>query len=183
MKRGSQRPALTLGAWARAHWLPILTGILYLGALLYAPQRALRALTSGGTLLLSVALIIVAVIGLIGLLQVWISKDAVARLLGTDSGWMALLLSAFCGMILIGPPYLIFPLLQAIRKAGARWAVITTVLSTYAVKLQMIPLESSFLGWRFSLARSLLTVALAIPLGLLIEALMEKTPGTAGKSE
>ncbi len=72
---------------------------------------------------------------------------------------------------------MIFPLLMTVRRQGARWAVVTIVLAAYAVKLPMIPLEVGFLGWPFSLGRSLLTVLFAFPVGLLVERVMrDATP-------
>lgn len=159
--------------WFASQWLVSVTLLLYLWAGFSAPERAVRALQAGGSLLLSVVLLIFAVMGLVGLVQVWISRDAVARLLGEESGPKALLIAAACGTLLIGPPYVIFPLLMTVKKQGARWAVVTIVLAAYAVKLPMIPLEVGFLGWPFSLGRSILTLAFAIPTGLLVERLME----------
>jgi uncharacterized membrane protein YraQ (UPF0718 family) len=124
-------------------------------------------------LLLSVVPLIISVMGLVGLVQVWISRDAVSKLLGKEGGVKALLIAVGCGTLLIGPPYVIFPLLMTIRRQGARWAVVTIVLAAYAVKLPMIPLEVGFLGWPFSLGRSILTLAFAIPTGLLVEKVME----------
>jgi len=158
--------------WLRKMWLLSLTVLLYGWAFLHAPQRALQALHHGTTLLLSVTILILAVMGLVGLVQVWISRDTVARLLGEEGGVKALLIAAVCGTLLIGPPYVIFPLLMTIRQQGARWAVVTIVLAAYAVKLPMIPLEVGFLGWPFSLGRSLLTILFAFPTGLLVERLM-----------
>lgn len=157
----------------RSQWLLLLTIGLYLWAFVVAPQRAGNALLVGASTFASVLLLIFAVLGLVGLLQVWISRDLIVRLLGREGGIKGLLVAALCGTLLIGPAYIIFPLLMSIRKQGARWAVITIVLSCYAVKLQMIPIEVGFLGWPFSLGRALVTVGLAIPTGLLVEALME----------
>ncbi|WP_268747550.1 hypothetical protein [Geoalkalibacter subterraneus] len=36
----------------------------------------------------------------------------------------------------------------------------------------MLPLEAGYLGWEFSLARTLLTLLFAVPVGLLVEMLM-----------
>ena len=83
------------------------------------------------------------------------------------------MIATLCGTLLIGPAYIIFPLLMSIKKQGARWAVIGIVLTSYAVKLQMIPIEVGFLGWPFSIGRALITLLIAIPAGLLLEALME----------
>ncbi len=161
-------------ALARAQWIPLLTLGLYAWAFLANPAKAWQALNIGATTFGSVLLLICAVFGLVGLLQVWISRDTIVQLLGQDSGLKGLLIAAFCGTLLIGPAYIIFPLLMSLHRQGARWAVIVIVLSAYAVKLHLIPFEMEFLGWPFSLGRSLLTVALAIPAGLLIEALMPK---------
>lgn len=158
----------------RSQWLLLLTVGLYLWAFIVAPQRAQQALTVGATTFASVLLLIVAVFGLVGLLQVWISRELIVRLLGREGGVKGLLIAALCGTLLIGPAYIIFPLLMSIQKQGARWAVITIVLTSYAVKLQMIPIEVGFLGWPFSLGRAVITIALAIPTGLLVEALMER---------
>lgn len=158
----------------RSQWLLLLTGGLYLWAFVAAPQRAGQALAIGATTFTSVLLLIVAVFGLVGLLQVWISRELIVRLLGREGGIKGLLIAALCGTLLIGPSYIIFPLLMSIKKQGARWAVVAIVLTSYAVKLQMIPIEVGFLGWPFSLGRALITLAIAIPAGLLLEVLMER---------
>lgn len=158
----------------RSQWLLLFTVGLYLWAFSVAPERAGKALSIGTGTFFSVTLLIISVFGLVGLLQVWISRELIVRLLGREAGIKGLLIAALCGTLLIGPAYIIFPLLMSIQKQGARWAVITIVLTSYAVKLQMIPVEVGFLGWPFSLARALITIALAIPTGLLVEALMER---------
>lgn len=174
------KPAAPFTLWSliRSQWLLLLAIGLYVWAFAASSGKAAAALSLAGGRLLSVAPLILAVMGLVGLLQVWISSDLVARLLGREAGLRGLLTAALCGTILIGPAYLIFPLLLAIQKQGARWAVIVIVLTSYAVKLQMIPLEVGFLGWKFSALRISLTLLLAIPLGLLVERLLENSGRT-----
>jgi uncharacterized membrane protein YraQ (UPF0718 family) len=169
-------PPQRLTPWAllRSQWLLLFAAGLLLLALANDPAKAQQALAAAARLFVYVIPLLLAVMGLVGLIQAWISPELVARLLGREGGWRALLLAAACGMILIGPAYLIFPLLAAVQRQGARWAVIGTVLTTYAVKVQMIPLEAGYLGWRFSLVRTVLTLALAIPAGLLLEWLVER---------
>ncbi|PLX82964.1 MAG: hypothetical protein C0616_01275 [Desulfuromonas sp.] len=156
-----------------AHWLLLLAIALYLWAVVVSPERAAAAATVSVRSLLSVALLVLAVMGLVGILQVWISRDLVARMLGKEAGLKALLLAAVCGMVLIGPAYIVFPLLMSLRLQGARWAVIVIVLASYTVKLHMIPLEVGFLGWQFSLLRIVLTLVFAIPSGLAMEAFLD----------
>jgi uncharacterized membrane protein YraQ (UPF0718 family) len=69
--------------------------------------------------------------------------------------------------------YVIFPLMKAVREHGARWAVIGAVLAAWAVKVPMIPMEIGMLGWRFSVSRIVLVAVAAIPIGYLLEWVMD----------
>jgi uncharacterized membrane protein YraQ (UPF0718 family) len=145
---------------------------LYLWAWAAAPAKAAAALSYGAHLFASVLIIIVAVFALTGLIQVKIGRDFISSLLGHDSGIKGLLIALACGTLMIGPAYVIFPLLMSIKRLGARWAVVAIVLVAWAIKPQMLPIEAQFLGFPFALVRTGLILIMAIPLGLLIEWLM-----------
>lgn len=145
---------------------------LYVWAFVADSEGAVKALASGGRVFLSVVLIIVSVFGILGLFQVWVDKKKVAAHLGERAGLGTIVLGAAFGTVLIGPVYVIFPLLFAIRAHGARWAVVTAILTAWAVKIPMVPLEVQFLGWRFALVRTVLTFIGAIIMGFLVEWLM-----------
>lgn len=158
--------------WARKETLVLLVIALYAWAFLAAPDRAIDALGYSVASAASVALIIVSVFSALGLFAVVVDKKAVGERLGRASGSWALLLAAAFGTVLIGPIFVIFPLLKAFHDHGVRWSVIVTVMTAWAVKLPMVPLEVKFLGWEFSLVRSLLTIVTAVAMGLVFERLM-----------
>lgn len=164
-------------SWLAAQRMLLIVLLLYLWAWQANPEKAIRALLSGGSLFLSVTVLIIAVFSLVGLIQVWIGRDLIARTLGREGGLRGLLVAVGCGAILIGPPYVIFPLLMSLRRMGARWAVVAIVLAAYALKPQMLPIEAEFLGLPFALVRGGLTLLLAIPLGLLVEWFMPRDEG------
>jgi uncharacterized membrane protein YraQ (UPF0718 family) len=120
----------------------------------------------------SVALIIISVFSALGLFGVLVDKQAIGRRLGHGTGIRTLVIAAGFGTVLVGPVYAIFPLLKAFREHGARWGVIVAVMTAWAVKIPMIPLEIRFLGWEFSVVRSALTVVAAVMMGLLFDRLM-----------
>jgi uncharacterized membrane protein YraQ (UPF0718 family) len=158
--------------WAKSESLLVLTVALFATAFALAPERAVQALRVAGTVLLGVLPIIIAVFAAIGLLNVWVDKKAIARRLGDGSGLGTIILASLFGTVLIGPVYVVFPLLKAMREHGARWAIVGAVLTAWAVKIPMIPLEIGFLGVRFSLARTAMVAIAAVPLGLLLEYVM-----------
>ena len=164
-------PSWVLEALRREILLVAVVG-LYLWAFEVDRDGAGRALASGGRVFLSVVLIIGSVFGILGLFHVWVDKKKVAARLGERAGLGTIMLGVAFGTVLVGPVYVIFPLLFAIRAHGARWAVVTAILTAWAVKIPMVPLEVQFLGWRFALARTVLTFIGAVIMGFLVEWLM-----------
>lgn len=152
----------------------ILVSYLVLGAIL--PRKAEAALSSTWHTISSVAIIIVSVFVLIGLVQVWLKEESVAKKLGAGSGIKAILISALFGSFLVGPLFAVFPLLKSLLKRGARVGVIVAMLTTWAVKVPMLPLEIKFLGLNFALLRVALVLLLAIPISLLIEKIVTARP-------
>lgn len=146
---------------------------LYLWAGVVSPDRALMAARVSFATLAEVALIIFSVFLALGLFGVLVDKQAIGKRLGEGSGIKALLLAAGFGTILVGPVYAVFPLLKAFKDHGARPAVIVTVITAWAVKLPMLPLEVRFLGGTFAAARVVLTLVSAVALGLLMEQLLQ----------
>jgi uncharacterized membrane protein YraQ (UPF0718 family) len=151
----------------------VLAVVLYAWAFAASPVNAIRALVVGWQTLVGVLPIIVAVFAALGLFNVWVDKKMIARVLGKDGGLKTVAMASLTGTVLVGPVYVIFPLLKAVREHGARWAVIGAVLTAWAVKVPMIPLEIGLLGWRFSVARVVFVALAALPIGYLLEWIMD----------
>lgn len=154
--------------------LVVLALVLYASAFATAPTRAIEAAQAGVHALLGVLPIIAAVFAALGLFNVWVDKKKIAAALGRGSGIKAVALASLAGTILVGPVYVIFPLMKAMREHGVRWAVIGAVLAAWAVKIPMIPMEIGMLGLEFSLARVTLVALAAVPIGYLLEWVMER---------
>lgn len=159
--------------WMGHEALFVLAVLLYVWAFVVSPTRAVDALQSGAQALVGVLPIIAAVFAALGLFNVWVDKKKIAAVLGKGSGVKAIAIASIAGTMLVGPVYVIFPLMKAVREHGARWAVIGAVLAAWAVKVPMIPMEIAMLGWRFSMSRTVLVALAAIPIGYLLEWVME----------
>jgi uncharacterized membrane protein YraQ (UPF0718 family) len=111
--------------------------------------------------------ILPAVMVLMGLFAVWVDRSLVVKYLGHEAGWKGLMLAILMGTVPSGPLYVTFPLAAMLLKKGARVAnVLAFLCSCAAIKLQLELMEMQFLGWRFTLLRLLLTVAMVVPIAL-----------------
>lgn len=166
--------------WLKGEVLLVAAVAGYIWAFSADPARALAALRIGAATFIGVLPILAAVFIAIGLFNVWVDKKRVAEALGKDGGFRGIVLASLAGTILVGPVYVVFPLLKAVRDHGARWAVVGTVLAAWAVKFPMVPMEVGMLGVKFSVARIVFVAVAAIPIGLLLEWILERGNTQAG---
>ncbi|MBN2509492.1 MAG: permease [Spirochaetales bacterium] len=116
-----------------------------------------------------------AVLILMGLLTVLVSKEFITRHLGEGSGIRGFFIALFLGTLPTGPVYMAFPLAAAFRKKGARTANLVIFLSAWAcIKLPQELVELRFLGVRFMITRLVLTISAVFIMGLLVEKLTPK---------
>lgn len=100
---------------------------------------------------------------LIGLFDVWISRETVQRNFGHASGPMKYIWSILLAATTVGGTFVAFPVAHALHGKGARFSSILAYMS--AASLVMVPMtiiEASILGIRFSLVRLLISVPLVI---------------------
>ncbi|HJV91259.1 MAG TPA: permease [Holophagaceae bacterium] len=120
-----------------------------------------------------VLVIVPSVLVLLGLFNVWVPKEQVARNLGRDSGARGVLLALLLGTGAAGPIYAAFPIGVTLLEKGARVANLVIFLGAWAtIKLPMLLMESAYLGTRFALLRLALTLPGLIACGFLMEALL-----------
>ena len=158
-----------LAKWSKTNWLLWAVAVAYVFVAATKPEAA----ASGGILGLQtfgeLGATLVTVFVIVGLFQVWVTEEFIMKHLGEGSGFRALVIGAGVGTILHGPLVSIFPLLDALLAKGARAGVVVAIVSTWAIKLPMIPLELRLFGWQFTLLREGLLFASAFIMAPLMD--------------
>ena len=168
--------ATRLIGWSKKNWL------LWVAIAAYALLAAVRlteaktAAIIGATTFASVAVTLVTVFIFVGLFQVWVREEFILKHLGERSGFRGLFLGALLGTAIHGPLVGVFPLLKTLLNKGARLGVVIAIVSTWAIKVPMIPLELRFFGWKFTLVRQLLLFASAFVMAPIMERLIKNVP-------
>lgn len=107
---------------------------------------------------------------LIGLGDVWISKEKAEKHLGEGSGIKGILTVIIMSMAQVGPLYGAFPVAYLLWKKGASVRNIFIYLGAFCtIKIPMLTFEMGFLGWKFSLIRTLLSLPIIILIAIVLE--------------
>ena len=119
-------------------------------------------------------LILPAVMVILGLFAIWVSKETIIKYLGKTSGLKDIFLAIILGALPTGPLYVAFPMASSLLKKGAKISNIIVFLSTWAcIKIPQEMVELQFLGVRFMLLRLSLTIIFVVIMGVFIEKVVE----------
>lgn len=107
---------------------------------------------------------------LIGLFDVWIAKEKIQKHIGGNSGIAGAFWVILLGMLQAGPLYGAFPVAHILWKKGASVRNIFIYLGAFCtMKIPMLTFEISYLGLKFSLMRTMITLPVFILIAIVME--------------
>lgn len=114
---------------------------------------------------------------LIGLFEVWVSRETVERHLGARAGFRSYIWAILLAGTTVGGLHVALPVAHALKVKGARTAVILAYLFSACVcRIPMTLFEASFMGWKFTGIRFLVS----LPLIVLASSLLGRHLDSAG---
>lgn len=112
---------------------------------------------------------------IIGLFDVWFPKEMLEKHVGKASGIKGIMICILLAMLQAGPLYGAFPVAYILHKKGASVRNIFIYLGAFSsMKIPMLGIEMGYLGIKFTILRTLIS----LPLFILIGYVMEKILGT-----
>jgi len=107
---------------------------------------------------------------LIGLFDVWVPRENIEKHIGKESGWKGTGLVILLASLQAGPLYGAFPFAYILWKKGCSVRNVFIYLGAFStIKIPMLTFEIGFLGLKFSLLRTLITLPVFILIGYLME--------------
>lgn len=144
-----------------------------LGILVLYPavgQKSFRITWSNALEMLSV---IPPIFVLLGLLDVWVDRGIMIRLMGEKSGLIGILIAFFLGSAAAGPLYAAFPVAGVLLKKGSKLSNVLIFIGAWSTtKIPLLLFEASAMGWRFMLTRFLIDLPGIAIIAYLTERLM-----------
>jgi len=110
-----------------------------------------------------------AVLMLASIVEVMLPKSVVERWLGVGSGFKGIAVATFAGAFTPGGPFLAFPMVLALYRAGADWAPLITYITAWSILSmpRILIFEIPFVGTELTAVRYISCLILPPIAGLL----------------
>ena len=113
---------------------------------------------------------------MLGLLDVWVPRETMAKFMGEGSGVKGVVLSILIGSAAAGPLYAAFPVAAVFIKKGVKFSNIMIFLGAWSTtKIPTIMFETASLGAAFALTRLAVNIPGIIIIAYLLTRLTPKS--------
>lgn len=147
------------GKFIKGNLFVIVVVTAYLALAIICPALGVMGIKNSAYYIKEMLMIMPVIFVLTALLDTWVSRETITKFLGRDAKFKGVLFSFLLGSISAGPIYAAFPICTMLHKKGAPIRNIVIILSSWAVvKIPMLLNEAKFLGFKFMIARWVLTV-------------------------
>ncbi|MBD3245167.1 MAG: hypothetical protein GF335_04190 [Candidatus Moranbacteria bacterium] len=147
----------------------LLVVIGYLGVAFFNFDYAFKALNNTLEITLKIIPILIIVIAVMTLMEFYLNSKFVEKNLSQKSGLRGYFWAILSGILISGPPYILFPMLKQLKNKGMSDKFIAIFLYNRNVKIPFFPALIYYFGWQYSLVLSFYIILLSIPCGLLVE--------------
>ncbi len=132
-------------------------------------QKTVKSIKQARKMMGSMLSDIVGILLLIGLVLTLIPSDLIEKLIGGESGFLAVIMSAAIGTITLIPAFVAFPLIGSLKASGAGVVTLTAFLTTLTmVGFLTMPLEIKTFGKKFTIIRNSVSFVFAIMIALMM---------------
>jgi uncharacterized membrane protein YraQ (UPF0718 family) len=108
---------------------------------------------------------------LAGMLQVLVPQEVVARHLGREGGFRAILIASVAGILTPGGPMVTVPFLVVLANSGAAMAPLVAYMTSWSLfgMQRIIAWEAPLMGWHFVIVRVIPSLAFPVIAGWLVK--------------
>lgn len=148
----------------------ILFTLGFLGSLFFRWEPGLVLAGNFSGSFLEMLTFLPAIFLLIGLVDAWVPKEVVSRHTGESSGWQSSLWMMLLATLQAGPLYGAFPVAYLMWKKGTSVRNIYIYIGAFTtMKLPMLGFEIGFLGLKFSILRTFLSIPVFISIAWIMD--------------
>ncbi|MDF1577825.1 MAG: hypothetical protein RQ753_05990 [Desulfurivibrionaceae bacterium] len=137
------------------------------------PDLAGQALAGFKSMVMKVIPILGLVFIALFAVNLLLNPERIKKHLGRDSGIMGWFYAVIGGILISGPPYVLYPMLGEFKRLGVRNSLIAVYLYNRNVKIPFLPVMAYYFGLRYTVVVSVLIILFSLLNGLLVGRLTE----------
>ena len=109
------------------------------------------------------------IIIVIGILLSIIDTDTISKIIGSNSGFLGVLLASIAGSITLMPTFVAFSMSSSLLQSGAGYAQVAALVSTLTmVGVMTFSLEAKYMGKKVALLRNVLAFLFSFVVALFV---------------
>lgn len=143
---------------------------------IFSTQTGLKAIGITAGTFKDMIMLLPPIFVMLGLLDVWVPRETMAKFMGEGSGVKGVVLSILIGSAAAGPLYAAFPVAAVFIKKGVKFSNIMIFLGAWSTtKIPTIMFETASLGAAFALTRLAVNIPGIIIIAYLLTRLTPKS--------
>jgi uncharacterized membrane protein YraQ (UPF0718 family) len=160
----------------KKYWFLSAIVAINLTVMIFQLQTEINALRFTGKNFLNFLVMLTPIFVCIGLMDIWIERNTMIRIMGERSGFKGALVAFMLGVVTAVPLYALLPIAGVMLKKGSRISNVLLFLCTSAsVRIPLLLFEISSLGWQFAFIRFGLNILVVFTISFIIEKLLSET--------
>ena len=149
--------------------------LLLIGTAIYSFTQAFAAVGNATFQFVEMLKIVPPVFLMIGLLDVWVPRETMIKMMGDKSGLIGVTIAFLFGTFAAGPLIAAFPVAMIMLKKGARFANVMFFLTIWAsAKLPIIFFQTSTLGLEYTVISNVTLILIYLVGSFVIEKTLSK---------
>lgn len=135
----------------------------------------LTALQFTGKNFLNFLFMLTPIFILIGLLDTWVDRNTMIKIMGEKSGIKGVFIALCMGVITAVPVYALFPIANVLLKKGCKiFNVMIFFCSSAGIRIPLLLFEVSSFGWELTLLRFALNLIVVFVMAYIIEKILSE---------
>ncbi len=107
--------------------------------------------------------------------DIYFTKDRTKNFVGDESGIKGWIYAIISGILISGPPYILYPLLGNLKKRGMKNSLLAALLYNRNIKIPFIPVMIYYFGIKFTMVISVYIIIFSIFNGILVSVIVKKS--------
>lgn len=136
----------------------------------YYPRVGKEILVFTGKNVINFLFMLTPIFICIGLLDVWVERETMIKIMGEKSGIQGVLVAFLLGVVTAVPLYALLPVSGMMLKKGCKIAnVLIFICSCASIRIPLLLFEVSSMGWKFTIIRFIVNIFVVIIIAFMIE--------------